>query len=420
MKHPAFRIAIAVLTFFLGVVSTKVPYHRERLNSISTIRQSLLIPEIKPHPVTLPKTTGMALSDKLRKIGDLPETLDESDFVSLQFISEEEGWLVLGRKLWRTMDGGRSWKVVFTSKERIGGGDGSIRSFQFVNARTGWLISNYKIYQTEDGGDSWRIFNQPIPYNYDDGLPVGITNFKFLKDGKRGWVLGDEYRLVTRRERKLGFYTYTNYASIDDKKVLASLIYYTEDGGRSWSRQPIISNLYNLGEIYALDDRHVWAVGLAGVYYLRNGRWLPVESDVVDDKGNVLVNSLDVAIGAPTDSPCSIYFVNPRVGWILNSNGYIGKSLDGGRTWNDVSSDTGGDEISMSRWSAEVYFTNSAEGWQLDRDGKLKATTDGGVSWTKVEDNITFSDIFFLDSQHGWAVSKEGLYRIVLNKQIRL
>jgi photosystem II stability/assembly factor-like uncharacterized protein len=420
MKRLAFRIAVAILTFFLGVVSTKVSHHKERLNSISTIKQSFPITEIKPQPATLPQTTNRVISDRLRKIGALPETLDESDFVSLQFIDEEQGWLVQGRKLWRTTNGGRSWKVVFTSNVRIGGRDGSISNFQFINAHTGWLISTYKMYKTEDGGNTWNVLNQPIPYNYDDGLPVGIINFKFLKDGKRGWVLGDEYRPITRKERKLGFYPYTRYASIDDKKVLASLIYYTDDGGHSWSRQHIVSNWYDLGDIYALDEKHAWAVGLAGVSYLQNGRWMPVKSDAVDDKGYPLVNSLDVAIGAPTDSPCSVYFINPRVGWIVNSNGYIGKSVDGGRTWSDVSSDTGGDEISMSRWGDEVYFTNSAEGWQLDRDGKLKTTTDGGVSWTKVEDNITFSDMFFLDAQHGWAVSKEGLYRIILKKQARL
>lgn len=416
MKRLAFLVIVAALAFFVGVVATKVLYHKQRLNVISSIKQPLPLPEIKPQPTDIPKTTNQTISDQLRKVADLPAPLNEDVPASLQFINERDGWLSNGDKLWRTYNGGKSWKLVFTSTKTADDPDGWLHRFQFINSRTGWIVSNFKIYKTEDGGDSWRIFNQPIPFNYDDGLPVGVFDFTFLKDGKRGWVLGDEYRPITRKERELGWHPHTRYASIDDKKVLASLIYYTDDGGRSWSRQPIVSNWYDLGDIYALDDRHAWAVGLAGVSYLQNGRWMPVKSEALDDKGYPLVNSLDVAIGAPTDSPCFVYFVNPRVGWVVNSNGYIGKSVDGGRTWSDVSSDTGDDDISMSRWGAEVYFTNSAEGWQLDRDGKLKTTADGGVSWTKVEDNITFSDMFFLDAQHGLAVSKEGIYRIIPNK----
>jgi photosystem II stability/assembly factor-like uncharacterized protein len=410
MKRIVFRLAVAILTFFAGVSSTKFPSGQIHLPPTFKIaEQSPPIPESKELPQPL-------VSSRLQKIGDLPEPLDETDYVSLQFIDETRGWLIQDGKLWRTQDGGRSWKAVFTAEKRDDGRDGYIGQVQFINSRTGWLVSTYKMYKTEDGGDSWNVFNHPIPYNYDDGLPVGISNFYFLKDGKRGWVVGDKYRSLTGRELKLGLYPHTRYSSDGGKKGLTSIIFYTQDGGKSWTQQPLLNSWYFVGEIYALDERHAWAVGLAGVFYLQNGKWMPIKSDAVDGKGNILVNSLDIAIGAPTDYPNSIYFANERVGWLINSNGYLGKSVDGGRTWSDVSSEFGSEQIGKLRWGIEVYFADPLIGWGLDGDGKLIETTDGGVGWTMIDVNTTFSEMFFLDDKHGWTVSKEGIYRIILNQ----
>lgn len=416
MKRLAFRIAVAALTFFIGIATTKVPYQEQHLNTISTLKQELPIREIKLSPEIESQHIDNPISDKFEKVGDLPVALDENDLSSLQFIDERNGWLSINGKLWRTRDSGKHWQLIFTSPKTSDDRHGWLSRFVFINSRTGWLVSSYKLYKTEDGGSHWNEINQPIPYNYKEGLPVGLANFMFLKDGKHGWVVGDRYRAVTRKERELFGYPHPRYSSIDSKRVLTSLIYYTEDGGRSWTQQPLTSGWYDIDNIYALDSSHAWASGLAGFFYLENGRWIHVKSGDIDDKGNPLVGSLDVAIGAPTDYPCSIYFVNSKVGWLTNSNGYVGKSVNGGRSWTDVTGQFGGQQYSSSRWNVRVYFANTSNGLGLDRDGKLRTTTDSGVTWTVVDKNAVFSDAFFLDAKHGWAVSKEGLYRIIPNK----
>jgi hypothetical protein len=60
-----------------------------------------------------------------------------------------------------------------------------------------------------------------------------------------------------------------------------------------------------------------------------------------------------------------------------------------------------------------LYFRDSLHGWALDSEGRLRRTNDGGLSWTKIKSEIEFTDFYFpLDSWYGWAVSKDGLYRI--------
>jgi photosystem II stability/assembly factor-like uncharacterized protein len=126
-----------------------------------------------------------------------------------------------------------------------------------------------------------------------------------------------------------------------------------------------------------------------------------------------LVNSLDVAIGAPTDYPTSVYFVNAQVGWIVNSNGYVGKSVDGGRTWSDISRELDSTkDLSIRRWNMQVYFSDPATGWAIDGEGRLLQTEDGGVDWRIVDDKNRFSAFYFLDGQHGWAVTNYDLFRI--------
>ena len=46
----------------------------------------------------------------LEKVGELPEAAPR---LKLQFIDERRGWAASDKKLWLTVDGGRSWTAAF-------------------------------------------------------------------------------------------------------------------------------------------------------------------------------------------------------------------------------------------------------------------------------------------------------------------
>ncbi len=60
----------------------------------------------------------------------------------------------------------------------------------------------------------------------------------------------------------------------------------------------------------------------------------------------------------------------------------------------------------------EAYFKDPKHGWGLDNHGEFYESKDGGETWVKIETNGKYEDMYFLDANHGWVTSKEGLFRI--------
>ena len=126
----------------------------------------------------------------------------------------------------------------------------------------------------------------------------------------------------------------------DDRDIVSSNLYRTEDGGKNWNRTPI---------------------------KVENGASLQ-----------------------------SLFFVNQLVGWINiqrvgdvnknNTKSWLMKTTDGGRSWQNLS-------IQDYTETNSIYFLDEKNGWLIGEtsnpenvyDSKqfLKKTTDGGISWTE-------------------------------------
>ncbi|GAB1545215.1 hypothetical protein NUACC21_78910 [Scytonema sp. NUACC21] len=76
-----------------------------------------------------------------------------------------------------------------------------------------------------------------------------------------------------------------------------------------------------------------------------------------------------------------IWFIDPQVGWAVNSNGQIIKTTDGGNTWEQQFQDR--------IYLRCVGFANALKGWvgTLTAGKRLYSTTDGGQNWQLI-DNI--------------------------------
>lgn len=419
MKRFAVRMLVAVVTLLFGLAAVQInltPPKRATMGSsvdLSVMPNAATVGEL-PVPTQLAKT-----SDLPSVLGKDRISITELSVVSLQFVNERRGWLSIDGKLWRTDDGGVEWKQVTFPwmDKRYNEYEYSLGGFQFLTATDGWLISDNQLYRTEDGGDSWQLANQPFkqvfPYERD---PEGLSGFAFLKDGKHGWITGERFRPRTSNERKIGELTHEKYSS-DGKQVLRSFIYYTIDGGRTWTLQPVAGDsdrMYNARyNLEAIDNQHALATGMNGVFYLSNGRWEQVGPAEQIHGADCVAECLDVAWGALATYATVTSFLNSEVGWLANTNGRLGKTSDGGKTWTDIFDgfDNDTDDIGASRWGSKIYFVDSNRGWGLDGNGRLLSSADAGNSWSVVDGN-SFQELFILDSQNGWVVSNTGIFRI--------
>ena len=89
----------------------------------------------------------------------------------------------------------------------------------------------------------------------------------------------------------------------------------------------------------------------------------------------------------PTNAPLAssrtddIWFQTPETGWLVNSNGQIMRTDDGGDTWQEQFHDE-------NLYLRCVAFATRTRGWvgTLTASKRLLATSDGGVVWTPVTD----------------------------------
>lgn len=106
----------------------------------------------------------------------------------------------------------------------------------------------------------------------------------------------------------------------------------------------------------------------------------------------------------------SIHFFNNSVGYVTGMSGYIGKTTDGGNTFNSV----GAGVIPSNEWGQSIWFANQDTGFVTTRqsswfNGRIVRTTDGGTTWTTVQtytDGITA--IWGTNSQTVYAVAVDG------------
>lgn len=107
-----------------------------------------------------------------------------------QFVDELHGWVRLYREgLKATSDGGKRWSRVESPCKENG-------LFSFVNTATGWIvcpvgggvgIEYKKIFRTDDGGRSWRLTSESGP----NGGSMPLSSYSrdlFFLDSKNGWL----------------------------------------------------------------------------------------------------------------------------------------------------------------------------------------------------------------------------------------
>ncbi|HEX2786908.1 MAG TPA: YCF48-related protein [Ignavibacteria bacterium] len=124
----------------------------------------------------------------------------------------------------------------------------------------------------------------------------------------------------------------------------------------------------------------------------------------------VSVNAYSQWINQSPPSPghqiFSCSFPSANVGYICGYGEFFMKTTNGGQNWIDLSLGFTGDNLNA------VWFLNETTGFMTSTNDSLLYSTNGGLDWI----NYLYlgnqgQDLFFLNSQTGWASSYNRLYK---------
>lgn len=241
---------------------------------------------------------------------------------SIRFaVDGENGW-AYGRALWATHDGGSTWS-------KVGSLSGKVERLEIASGRAIALVKD---------GDKWSAWGSPVASDDWSELDVALTDPSDLA------VVGSIVVIADR--------------SADEGVTAAS-----SNGGAEFSRfaSPCSPDLS--GGTLSVTADSVWLscpTGTAASVFVSHdaGRsWDPVEAE------ESLPNS--VLVGARTSSST-----------ILAVRGQVEILSDQGKSQTVPIKDLGQPTF--------AGFTNQNVGYVLDLDGKLFRTTDGGQEWSRV------------------------------------
>ena len=178
---------------------------------------------------------------------------------AFDLISQDEGWLLAGQRLYWTSTGGQDWTEITPA----GLDRSAIQAVTFPDSHQGWMILTqdgqdgsvgYALARTSDGGQTWRTDQLAL---FEPGAPESFAAavYLFFLDARTGWLV---VRQATSSNFRVGS------------------LFRTIDGGDSWTRLPI-----PIGEpVYFVTQEVGWTAGGAAgdeLYYTVDGgqSWLP-------------------------------------------------------------------------------------------------------------------------------------------------
>ncbi len=253
------------------------------------------------------------------------------DLFSASFPNEKEGW-VSGRWgcILHTVDGGKTWSRLNS------GTDLTLSSIFFVDSNNGWTVGEEGvILHTADGGKAWEKQKSPVPLFH---MRV------FFLSSLKGWIVSEQTHIL-----------------------------YTEDGGKTWAVQFKDQDAI-FKSISFCDALNGWAAGEYGyIYHTVNGgkTWekqagsFGISETTGDlEGGNFL---FDVAA------------VDPQTAWAVGVDGYVVKTVNGGKTWQEVS--TGAPKAQLF----SIGYDSKAGMMVIGGSGVLLASLDKGKTWKPAE-----------------------------------
>jgi photosystem II stability/assembly factor-like uncharacterized protein len=259
--------------------------------------------------------------------------LSNSNFVSVDFINENTGFVVGGRDILKTTDGGKNWELAAQSTF-------DLRSVSFTDSLHGicvggdWLNEYSCIIVTSDGGKTWNEISSTVINRYIDKV-----------------------RFVNKN---------TGYAVGGNANTFGGFILKTNDAGNTWSALNTGIDSYWISDLSLPDEKTIFVVGQSGQILKSNNAGLSWQKQNANTSDNLN----------------AVFFLNSNTGYVVGDNQIILKTTNGGTTWSKQVSP-------KTQHLYSVYFNDLNTGyiasydWEVDSCTVLLTTTNGGVNWEK-------------------------------------
>lgn len=154
--------------------------------------------------------------------------------------------------LFRTDDGGRTWRQVELEAPNDEQAQWSVESIQFVSDQTGFLTMQVTaqnfwraVYVTRDRGDTWELTPTLIPngraadfVSETEGFVFDGEQFHFTQDAGGTWRVVEPDVVFSESFMSMDFVdTDTGWVTASDPTTFSVHVYKTTDGGRTWTPQ---------------------------------------------------------------------------------------------------------------------------------------------------------------------------------------
>ena len=246
----------------------------------------------------------------------------EEDINEIYFRNDKNGYVVAGKKLFLTDDGGRSWREIrIYNPKDFKNTTPEFLSVRFADKKRGLIIGSLikkvgdedeivdsLVMRTDDGGETWNRIIVPSK--------LELFHLDFV-NSSRGWIVGDGGLILTTQDGGLSWYTQNsrtkkplyNVDFRDSQEGYAvgktGTILRTENGGEVW--ETVKTNFPNtFMRVDFADDKNGWIVGYGGTV-LRSS-----------DKGKTWIKQ-------ETNTKEHLYglFMSKKFGWAVGAKGLI-------------------------------------------------------------------------------------------------
>jgi photosystem II stability/assembly factor-like uncharacterized protein len=318
-------------------------------------------------------------------------------------IDLDHGWAVGDQRLLLTADGGSSWRDANPPAPTQGGFPANLLNVQFIDAEHGWVafaepfklatdpgFGRIDVWRTSNGGLTWAKTELPKAKINNDGDVLGPFSFDFL-DASDGFA-----------------FLSGNYVhSLGD-----SDLYYTADGGKTWSADRPTGNGSagvegsSISFTTADDGVVVGSPVGSGIFVTHDGGRTWAEAAIA---GLASFGSDLKVFSQPVFSDSRTGLVAIRFQGDTKSVTRIYRTTDGGSSWSYLAPIPGS--------GALIVAIVDPLHWIATDGSAAVHTQNGGASWTQLVTRPPLESlqaISFVDVKHGWAqwTDKLGIFHV--------
>jgi photosystem II stability/assembly factor-like uncharacterized protein len=294
---------------------------------------------------------------------------------SVQLIDQNHLFLSDGKLVYKTQDGGRTWKQIYEVTSGLTQ-VGHIKGMCFINSEIGFLVVDEYLLRTENSGENWSVVG-----NIKLGEREFFISSCYFVDSSTGWLVG-------------GIWSNDQWVRKADIAAYVGAVLATKDGGRTWEQQQVIlpegyfqrGRRWLLRDVFFKNSETGWVVGNGVIFWTKDGG-----------------NSWNLAKAKDSDY-CNVDFYDDELGWATQREGNdYAITKDGGRNWIW----TRGPK-KFGAISTRLSFLTPTKG--IAALLGLYITTDGGRTWNKIEQSNIRGDMVYEFLGRGKDGTIVGLY----------